>query len=376
MDELQRNHGARGALAEEAAEWLIRLEDASVEEKREFVRWLKSSKDAADEVLLAKSTDILLRQLLRQRQVDLDQLRGDEHNVVALPEAQAASGLSRGHRPESDSKRSMLKPLSRWAWISSAGMALAATVALAIFAPGLLPQWLHPNVYTTAVGEQRAIQLVDGSVISINAQSRLRVSYSERTREVFLQSGQAMFIVAKDQARPFRVHVGNSVVQAVGTKFDVRRRSDRVSVAVVEGVVQITTDTSQTLENATLAEIARATRVSAGESVNVVEAGLVTPPKAINVADVSAWQQRRLVFADNTLAEITEEFARYNRTPYLRVEGEALRARRFSGVFDADSPDALLTYLAADESLAFEREADQIVIRVRPIIVQSDSDEP
>lgn len=369
MDELQRNHGARGALAEEAAEWLIRLEDASVEEKREFVRWLKSSKDAADEVLLAKSTDILLRQLLRQGPVDLDQLRGDEHNVVALPEAQ-----SRGHRPESGAKRSMLKPLPRWAWISSAGMALAATVALAIFAPGLLPQWLHPNVYTTAVGEQRAIQLVDGSVISINAQSRLRVSYSERAREVFLQSGQALFIVAKDQARPFRVHVGNSVVQAVGTKFDVRRRSDRVSVAVVEGVVQITTDISQTLENAKLAEIARATRVSAGESVNVVEAGLVTPPKAINVADVSAWQQRRLVFADNTLAEITEEFARYNRTPHLRVEGEALRARRFSGVFDADSPDALLTYLAADESLAFEREGDQIVIRIRPIIVQSDGE--
>jgi transmembrane sensor len=376
MDELERNRSPRGALADEAAEWLIRLEDASPEEKREFVRWLKSSKDAADEVLLAKSTDILLRQLLRQRPVNLDQLRGEERNVVALSEAQAASELSRGPSRRARSRTSTLTRVPAWAWVSSAGVALAAVVVLAIFAPGVLPQWLHPNVYSTAVGEQRSVQLMDGSVISINATSRLRVSYSEQAREIFLESGQAIFIVSKDEARPFRVHAGNSVVQAVGTKFDVRRRSDRVSIAVIEGIVQITTDAPEALETAKLEELDRATRVAAGEAVSVVNSGLVTPPIPINVADVSAWQQRRLVFADNTLAEISEEFARYNRKPYMRVEGEALRARRFSGVFDADSPEALLAYLAADKSLEVEREGDEIVIRVRPIIVQSNVEAP
>lgn len=376
MKELPRNRDAQGALADEAAEWLLRLENASADEKRAFVRWLKSSEDAADEVLLAKSTDILLRQLLRERPVDLEQLRGDERNVVTMAEVRAGSGLSRGHSQGDGSKAPALKRLPRWAWISSAGVAVAAAVALTIIDPGVLPQWLHPHVYTTAVGEQRAVQLDDGSVISLNTKSRLRVSYSEQAREIFLESGQAMFMVAKDAARPFRVHAGNSVVQAIGTKFDVRRRSDRVSVAVVEGVVQITTDTPGGRENTRLAEIAGATRVTAGEGVSVVEAGLVTPPKAINVADVSAWQQRKLVFPDNTLAEITEEFSRYNRTPSLRVEGETLRARRFSGVFDADVPEALLTYLATDDSLAFERKGDEIVIRTRPSVVQSDGDEP
>jgi transmembrane sensor len=80
-------------------------------------------------------------------------------------------------------------------------MAIAATAFLGIIGPGALPSWLHPHVYTTAVGEQRDLQLVDGSVISINAASRVRVSYSERARDVFLESGQAMFIVAKDEAR-------------------------------------------------------------------------------------------------------------------------------------------------------------------------------
>lgn len=354
MEKWTRNRDDRGALADQAAEWLLRLEGASVEEKRAFVRWLKSSKDAADEVLLAKSTDVLLRQLMRERPVDLAQLRGHGHNVVTLTEERASSEVP------ADQAR---KRWPRWAWLSCAGAALAAAFAFAIVDPGALSRWPHPNVYATAVGEQRAVQLADGSVISINAKSRLRVDYSKQAREIFLESGQAMFMVAKDAARPFRVHAGNSVVQAIGTKFDVRRHSDRVDIAVVEGVVQIMTDAPRSGDNAKLAELAGATRVAAGEGVSVIEAGLVSPPEAINVVNVSAWQQRKLVFPDNTLAEITEEFARYNRTPAMRVEGEALRARRFSGVFDADVPEALLKYLAADDSLAFERNGDEIVIR-------------
>lgn len=363
MEKVSQNRDVPSPLAEEAADWLARLEHASPEEKRAFVRWLKSSRDATDEVLLAKSTDVLLRQLFRESPVDLEELRGGEQNVVTMA-ASVPPGLAGGRQGGRPGK-SMLKQVPRWAWLSCAGMALAAAFAMAMLDPGMLPQWLHPNVYTTAVGEQRSVQLADGSVISINAKSRLRVDYSHQARQIFLESGQAMFMVAKDASRPFRVHAGNSVVQAIGTKFDVRRHSDRVSVAVVEGVVEVMAEAARSADNARLAELAGRARVAAGESVNVVEEGFVTAPIAINVADVSAWQQRRLVFADNTLAEITEEFSRYNPKLFVRVQGEALRARRFSGVFDADTPENLLTYLAADDSLAVEREGDEIIIRAR-----------
>jgi transmembrane sensor len=358
MDKSQRNHDTRRQLAGEAAEWLLSLEDASSDDKRAFVRWLKGSKDAADEILLAKSTDILLRQLLRERPVDLDELREDEHNVVTLEQADATRDSSPNEPDGHGQRHAGTMRFPRWPWILSAGFALAAALAMVFFQPIFLQEWLHPNLYTTSIGEQRAVELADGSVISINAKSQLRIAYSDQAREVYLESGQAMFTVAKDVTRPFRVHVGGSVVQAVGTKFDIRRHTDRVHVAVVEGVVQIMTDVREVY-------VAPA-RVSAGESVSVANAGHITPPTPVNVADVSAWQQRRLVFANNTLFEITEEFARFNRTPHLRIEGEALRTRRFSGVFDADSPEALLTYLASDDTIAFDRRGDEIVIRTRP----------
>jgi len=240
-----------------------------------------------------------------------------------------------------------------------------------IFGPVFLRDAVNPNLYSTSVGEQRSIELVDGSAVAINAKSRLRVSYSKATRDIYLDAGQALFTVAKDAARPFRVHVGSSVVQAVGTKFDVRRSADRVSVAVVEGTVQVTSEVAHLSSEAAQVALQEAIRVTAGESVNVLATG-ITPPAPVDVMDVGVWQQRRLVFRDNTLAEITDEFARFNRTPHLRVEGEALRARRLSGVFDADAPEALLTYLAADQTISFKRSGDEIVIALRPLTVRSD----
>lgn len=367
MDKPMRELGERQQLANQAAEWLFRLEAASPEERRAFIRWLKSSKDAPDEVLLAKSTDILLRQLLRDRPIDLADFNLGTNNVTPLP----VSPQPAIPGPDYSSKVRR----GRWALVTSLGASIAAAIALLMIESPFVSQWLHPGVYRTSIGEQRAVELTDGSAISINAKSSVHVKFSEHARDVYLNAGQAMFTVAKDADRPFRVHVGGTVVQAVGTKFDVRRGAHRISVAVVEGTVQITTDAPARGESA-LATLAAATRVKAGEGVSVADAGRITPPTPINVADVSAWQQRRLVFADNTLAEIAEEFARFNRRPHLRIEGEALRARRFSGVFDADAPEALVLYLSADDTIAFDRQGDEIVImpRASPIIVQSTVD--
>jgi transmembrane sensor len=155
-------------------------------------------------------------------------------------------------------------------------------------------------------------------------------------------------------------------VQAIGTQFDVYRRADRTNVAVIEGLVQVIPRSSRDLSAAALAELPELTRIAAGEGVSVIADGQITPPAPIDVAEVSAWQQRRLVFRRQTLEEIAEAFNRYNRALQIRVEGETLRAKRFSGVFDADDPESLLTYLATDSRLAFDREGDELVIRLRP----------
>ncbi|MGH8176118.1 MAG: FecR family protein [Steroidobacter sp.] len=346
-------------VAERAAEWLDRLKTAGPRERAAFMQWLKESPGHIREMLLAAACDAALRNIDPRRRIDLEQLRSaSAQNVVPVRGARfpVLQATYRG---------------ARRTWMAGLAAGFACLAVVLFVSPGLYKDLLHPGQYTTAVGEQRAIKLPDGSVIDLNTQSSVQVNFSARARDVYLGAGQAMFAVAHDETRPFRVHVGPAVIQAIGTKFDVRRLADRTDVAVIEGLVQIKHETSRGSPDTTLAEISERTRLAAGEAASIALQGQVTPPAPVDIAQVSAWQQRRLIFRNDTLAEIVDEFSRYNRTPQIRIEGDELRAKRFSGVFDADDPESLVAYLESDDALAFERQGRELVIRIRPGVAES-----
>lgn len=338
--------------AYEAAEWIDRLEHGGDDDEKAFLKYLAESPRNVQEALLASAWDRELSGLLdRDRKIDVHALIAACGNVVPMP----------GANPSTENRRT--RP--RWQWPALAASVAGAAVTLFLIAPSLM-QWWAPSEFKTSIGEQRAIEFADGSVIALNTQSGVRVKFSDEAREVYLHQGQAMFTVAKDRSRPFRVHAGDAVVEAIGTKFDVRRFADRVSVAVIEGRVQVASDSSLPASDTQLAQLAERTSLAAGQAVNVAKNGVVTPPAPIDPTEVSAWQQRRLVFRNNTLAEIAEEFSRYNRTPQIRIEGEELRARRLPvAVFDADDPESLITYLASEGSIEVDRGSDSITIRQR-----------
>ncbi len=84
-------------------------------------------------------------------------------------------------------------------------------------------------------GEQRSRHADRWLGGAAQLQSRLRVSFSEQIRTVELIDGQALFEVAKNPARPFVVVSGKTSVRAVGTQFDVYRKSAGTVVTVLEG---------------------------------------------------------------------------------------------------------------------------------------------
>lgn len=110
--------------------------------------------------------------------------------------------------------------------------------------------------------------------------------------------------------------------------------------------------------------------LNAGDEVKVLATGSVIARTVTDAAQNAGWRHRTLTFSGDTLAEIAEDFNRYNRAPQIRIEGTALRARQFSGVFDADDPQSLVDYLASVLSktgeISIDRSAGTIVIRDRP----------
>ena len=121
----------------------------------------------------------------------------------------------------------------------AAGVLAAFGAALAYFSPWSTPDGHLLPKYFTRIGEQRSIELKDGSVVTLNTAGQLVVDYSNRSRRILLERGEAYFEVVRDSERPFTVDLGFGSVTALGTAFNVRKHRDRFQVAVIEGTVAL-----------------------------------------------------------------------------------------------------------------------------------------
>ena len=85
---------------------------------------------------------------------------------------------------------------------------------------------------------------------------------------------------------------------------------------------------------------------------------------ANDVTNAVAWRQRQLVFRRATLAEVADEFNRYNQVQ-IHIEGDAVRGKRLSGTFSADRPQTLILYLTRDNSLSVRLDGDTWIVQPR-----------
>lgn len=207
---------------------------------------------------------------------------------------------------------------------------LAAVAVAAILAFGSWTWLQNRGVYETAVGEQRLVQLADGSSVRLDTASRIRVRFSKGARRLELEGGQALFTVAHDAARPFIVEAGAASVIAVGTVFEVRRDSDGATVTLVSGVV----DVGRT-------HVAHAeSRMTAGHQTRVTASGAVTAPA--NVEAETSWTEGRIVFRDTPLRVAVAEVNRY-LTAGIELDARALDGVRVNGVFKTGDRDAFVS---------------------------------
>jgi len=94
----------------------------------------------------------------------------------------------------------------------------------------------------TNLGQKLIITLIEGTTITLNADSKLKYSsdYGNDSREIYLQ-GEAYFEVSHNPAKPFVVHSGPISTTVLGTKFNVKAfpKDDDIKVSLVEGKVKV-----------------------------------------------------------------------------------------------------------------------------------------
>lgn len=214
---------------------------------------------------------------------------------------------------------------------------LAATITALAFA---LMSLLHGPAYhfrsppgravamwSTGIGEHRRQVLPDGSVITLGARSSVSIKFSALERDVMLTSGEALFQVAHNKARPFKVTAGNGSVTALGTEFNVLRQARRVVVTVTEGTVLVAPlsppirDLPKKDAQFIDAPPWIPARISRGQEMSYDAEGQASAVARTDSRIVTAWNQGTLVYRRRPLSEVIEDVKRYSPREISLGEG-------------------------------------------------------
>lgn len=236
-------------------------------------------------------------------------------------------------------------------------LALAASAALLIGLPVLVLWRVHGvDRYHTSIGGIQVVPLIDGSRVTLNTDSSIRLDWSTSERRVALERGEAFFEVAADPQRPFVVLVGEERVVAVGTRFSVRRAGGDVQVVVTEGRVRIEGGRGGGTP---------ATLLSAGGVARAGAAGvLVQEADIVRAEERLSWRNGYLAFDDTQLADAVAEFNRYNHRQLVIVD-PALAELRIGGNLRASNVDAFVRVLEQGFPIRAVEKDEQILLRSR-----------
>jgi transmembrane sensor len=258
----------------------------------------------------------------------------------ALPDSQ----------PETESRRRTFRLV--------AAAALLLTVSIGAYV-GLIP---HGELYATPIGGLASVPMADGSQVTLNTDSQIRIALSDTERRVELGHGEAFFEVSKDAARPFIVRAGNKRVIAVGTKFSVRREGDVVQIVVTEGKVRVE---DRAPAHGYRVDGSADVFLTPGSIARADESGVLVQRKTLPEAEQQlSWRNGVLMFRDQTLGEAAAEFNRYN-VQKIVIQDPTVAALKIEGNFRATNVEAFVRLLEGGFPVRAEKHADQIVVAAK-----------
>lgn len=381
----------------EASEWLLRFSEGEIDAdgREEFNEWLRTSAEHVRAYLRVSA--------FWQEAGDLDgkQRPRDIETLVAQANAKA-NVFSLFGSPVTDSvagwSASLDAPQRARPVFNRKYRLLAIAASLAAMAGAFgIYQQLNRNVYETRVGEQRTVNLPDGSTVVLNADSKVKVRYSETERVIDLDAGQALFKVGKNPARPFIVRSGDASVRAMGTEFDVYRKEASTTVTVVEGKVAVISgsadDGGEALDAGEGARsLAARPRVAkrlqhglsvvpavapvfliAGEQLTIPKiaahdahvakngnAPTESAVRAVKIGEATAWTEGILIFDGAPLADVIHEFNRQNSKRLILEGSSDLSQLKISGAFPANGSERITKFLQERFSVVVHETDDDI----------------
>jgi transmembrane sensor len=308
------------ARLEAAADWLQRLDDPALPEA-DLQAWLQWYGESEQNRKAFEELQTLYRQLR--------DLPGD-------------------YRRELRQRFGHTEALHRSPWPKV--WALAATVLLA--AAGAAGAWWSqvsdPSTvaYAAPRDRHRTIRLADGSALVLARDSLALVKYTRRVRSLTIERGEAYLEVRHQRDRPFEVQAAAVRVTAVGTAFSVSRASDRVTVTVTEGSVDVVQlpGPSAAETSSPRPALLQHRRLNTGE--RLVLGDTIAQSGQPQTGAEPAWANGRLQFVDAPLSQVVRSVSRYAHRKVM-IDDPRVADLTYSGTVFRDRVDEWTAALPA-----------------------------
>lgn len=182
------------------------------------------------------------------------------------------------------------------------------------------------NSLTVPRGGQYTIELADGTKVWLNSDTKLKYPTSfvdGKSREVFLEYGEAFFIVSPSSAHqgaPFKVLSSKQVIEVVGTEFNIRdyRDEDATLTTLAEGKIKILNERDSLV-------------LSPGQQAKIQNNQATFNVSDVEVAPVIGWVEGTFSFKKESLEDIAKSLGRWYDVNVV-IQNKKLLQVTFSGV--------------------------------------------
>jgi transmembrane sensor len=327
---LDRLHALFAPRPKTAEAWLARLgrPDAGARDQAALLRWLEADRDHLRQYEAAKVDAAALEGLRGAFALDLVRLRRSERRDLTPRRFVLAGGL------------------------------VAAAVAVAAVLTPMLQAPPASRLYESAPGRITDVVLDDGSRVTLDSGSAIRVALAEDVRRVTLERGAAYFDVAHDAAHPFQVAVADRRVIVTGTRFVTALTGADAQISLLQGRIVVATRDAADRQATRGAPV-----LSPGERAIFRPGRPGIEMARADVETATAWRQRRLVFRDAPLSQVVAAASVYSDAPLVVADG-ALAHIRVTAVLPLEGEGALADRIAALLPVRTEHMADgRVLIR-------------
>ncbi len=226
---------------------------------------------------------------------------------------------------------------------------VAASLVGVLFIAIWLVRSLSETVYVTAYGETQTVTLPDRSMVTLNANSTLRVAArwaEENDRHVYLE-GEAFFNVRHNNTK-FTVHTDDLTVEVLGTQFNVNHRRSKTQVVLSRGQVKLNLRTEDLLmQPGDLAEFSR----SSGQLVR----------KKVDPEVITSWRNKLLIFDGTPLLEVAQ-ILEDNYGLQVVIKTKSLAERKITAEIATTELDTFLNALPELLSIKVTRNENKLML--------------